>query len=326
MSKLVTIYGGSGFVGRYIVRRMAKEGWRVRVAVRRPNEAMFVKPYGTVGQVEPILCNIRDDASVAAALQGADAVVNCVGILTQSGKNKFDAVQVEGAARVARAAKAAGIETMVQISAIGADANAESDYARTKALGEAGVLEHMPNAMILRPSIVFGAEDEFFNRFASMSRLGPILPAIGAETKFQPVHVDDVAAAAVKGVLGEAHGVYELGGPEVSTFRELLQTMLGVIQRRKLIVNIPFPIARIMAFGFDVLEMATLGLVKNPAATRDQVKNLRVDNVVSEDAKGLADLGIVPTALEAVLPDYLWRFRPSGQYAAIKDSAKNLRA
>lgn len=326
MSKLVTIYGGSGFVGRYIARRMAKEGWRVRVAVRRPNEAMFVKPYGSVGQVEPVLCNIRDDASVAAALRGADAVVNCVGILTQSGKNKFDAVQAEGAGRVARAAAAAGIDTMVHISAIGADAEAESDYARTKALGEANVLEHMPNAMILRPSIVFGAEDEFFNRFASMSRLGPILPAIGAETKFQPVYVDDVAAAAVKGVLGEAHGIYELGGPEVSTFRELLEMMLGVIQRRRLILNIPFPIARVMAFGFDVLEMVTLGLVKNPAATRDQVKNLRVDNVVAEGAKGLADLGISPTAMEAVLPEYLWRFRPSGQYAAIKNSALNLRA
>lgn len=326
MSKLVTIYGGSGFVGRYIARRMAKEGWRVRVAVRRPNEAMFVKPYGSVGQVEPVLCNIRDDASVSAALRGADAVVNCVGILTQSGKNKFDAVQAEGAGRVARAAAAAGIDTMVHISAIGADAEAESDYARTKALGEANVLEHMPNAMILRPSIVFGAEDEFFNRFASMSRLGPILPAIGAETKFQPVYVDDVAAAAVKGVLGEAHGIYELGGPEVSTFRELLEMMLGVIQRRRLILNIPFPIARVMAFGFDVLEMVTLGLVKNPAATRDQVKNLRVDNVVAEGAKGLADLGISPTAMEAVLPEYLWRFRPSGQYAAIKNSALNLRA
>ena len=326
MSKLVTIYGGSGFVGRYIARRMAKEGWRVRVAVRRPNEAMFVKPYGTVGQVEPILCNIRDDASVAAAMQGADAIVNCVGILTQSGKNKFDSVQAEGAGRVARAAAAAGIDTMVQISAIGADAEADSDYARTKALGEANVLEHMPNAMILRPSVVFGAEDQFFNRFASMSRMGPILPAIGAETKLQPVHVDDVAAAAVKGVLGDAHGIYELGGPDVNTFRELLQTMLGVVQRRRLILNIPFPIARLMAFGFDMLEKVTLGLVKNPAATRDQVKNLRLDNVVSEDAKGFADLGIVPTALEAVLPDYLWRFRPSGQYAAIKDSAKNLRA
>lgn len=325
MSKLVTIYGGSGFIGRYIARRMAKEGWRVRVAVRRPNEAMFVKPYGSVGQVEPVLCNIRDDASVAAVMQGADAVVNCVGILAESGKNNFDAVQAEGAERIARAA-AAGIGTMVHVSAIGANADAASEYAQTKAVGEANVLKHMPSAMILRPSIVFGAEDQFFNRFASMSRLGPILPVIGADTKFQPVYVDDVAAAAVKGVLGEAHGVYELGGPEVSTFRELMQKMLGVVQRRRLILNVPFFAARLMAFAFDMLQEITLGLVSNPVATRDQVKNLANDNVVAADAKGLADLGIMPTALDTVLPDYLWRFRPSGQYAAIKDSAKNLRA
>ena len=196
MSKLVTIYGGSGFVGRYIARRMAKEGWRVRVAVRRPNEALFVKPYGSVGQVEPILCNIRDDASVAQAMSGADAVVNCVGILNQVGKNKFDAVQHEGAERIARLAAAAGIETMVHLSAIGADAEADSDYARTKALGEEGVLAHMPNALILRPSVIFGPEDDFFNRFADQARFGPILPIAGADTKFQPVYVDDVANAA----------------------------------------------------------------------------------------------------------------------------------
>ncbi|MEP5154524.1 complex I NDUFA9 subunit family protein [Planktotalea sp.] len=326
MSKLVTIYGGSGFLGRYIARRMAKEGWRVRVATRRPNEAMFVKPYGTVGQVEPVLCNIRNEASVAAAMQGADAVVNCVGTFDIGGKNNFEAVQANGAARVAKLASGAGIQTMVHISAIGADENAESVYAQTKAHGEASVLEHMPNATILRPSVIFGAEDQFFNRFASLSRLGPILPVIGANTKFQPVHVDDVAAAAVKGVLGEAQGTYELGGPDAMTFRELMQMMLGVIQRRKLILNIPFPIARIMGFVFDMVQIVSGGLIKNPAATRDQIKSLRVDNVVGEDAQTLADLGIRPVAMEAVLPDYLWRFRPSGQYAAIKDSAKNLRA
>jgi len=326
MSKLVTIYGGSGFIGRYIARRMAKEGWRVRVAVRRPNEAMFVKPYGSVGQVEPVLCNIRDDASVAAVMQGADAVVNCVGILAQSGKNKFDAVQAEGAGRVARLAAAAGIQTMVQISAIGADKDAASEYSQTKAQGEANVLAHMPNAMILRPSIVFGAEDQFFNRFASMSRLGPVLPVVGADTKFQPVYVDDVAAAAVKGVLGQAHGVYELGGPDVASFRELMEKMLGIVQRRRLILNVPFVAARLMAFAFDMLEKVTLGLLANPVATRDQVKNLANDNVVAADAKGFADLGITPSAMDSVLPEYLWRFRPSGQYAAIKDSAKNLRA
>jgi len=325
MSKLVTIYGGSGFVGRYIARRLAKEGWRVRVAVRRPNEAMHVKPYGTPGQVEPVLCNIRDDASVRAVMQGADAVVNCVGILAEAGKNRFDAVQAEGPGRVARIAAEMGITRMVQISAIGADATSKSAYARTKALGEQAVLEHMPDAVILRPSIVFGAEDQFFNRFARMAQLGPILPVVGAETLFQPVYVDDIARAAVLAVDGKAApGIYELGGPDVSTFRELMGQMLTVIQRRRMIVNIPFPVARLMGFGFDMLNKITLGLV--PAQiTRDQVRNLARDNVVAEGAKGFAELGIAPVSLEAVLPDYLWPYRPSGQYAAIKASAKNLR-
>ncbi len=326
MSKLVTIYGGSGFVGRYIARRMAKQGWRVRVAVRRPNEAIFVKPYGVVGQVEPILCNIRDDASVRAAMQGADAVVNCVGILAKSGKNTFDAVQAEGAGRVARLAADSGVATMVHISAIGAEPASDVDYQRTKAEGEAAVLEHMPNAVILRPSIVFGPEDEFFNRFASMTRFGPILPVVGADTKFQPVYVDDVARAACLAVTGDAApGVYELGGPDVNTFRELMHQMLDVIRRRRLIVNIPFFMASIMGGIFDFASAISGGLV--PALiTRDQVKNLRKDNVVSESHKTFADLDIKPVALEAVLPDYLWRFRPSGQYAGIKESAKNLRA
>lgn len=326
MSKLVTIYGGSGFVGRYIARRMAKEGWRVRVAVRRPNEALFVKPYGVVGQVEPVLCNIRDDQSVAAVMQGADAVVNCVGILDERGKNTFDAVQHDGAERVARIAAENGVQALVHISAIGADKDSDSEYAQSKAFGEEAVLAHFPNAVILRPSIVFGAEDEFFNRFAGMTRMGPILPVVGAETKFQPVFVDDVAKAATKAVMGQAPaGTYELGGPHVSTFRELMQEMLGVIHRRRLVLNIPFFFARIMAFMFDMGSKISLGLIPSPV-TRDQVRNLANDNVVSDDAKNFADLGIKPVAMEAVLPDYLWRFRPSGQYDAIKDSAKNLRA
>ena len=326
MSQLVTIFGGSGFVGRYIARRMAKEGWRVRVAVRNVNEAMFVRPYGAVGQVEPVFCNIRDDASVAAVTEGADAVVNCVGVLDEVGKNTFSAVQAEGAGRIARIAATHGVARMVHISAIGANADAPSEYSKTKAAGETAVLEYMPNAMILRPSIVFGSEDQFFNRFAGMSRLGPVLPVIGADTKFQPVYVDDVAASAVKGVLGQAEGgVYELGGPDVHSFRELMQLMLGVIHRRRLIVNTPFWMARLMAFGFGLVRTLSLGLIKGPV-TKDQVINLAVDNVVADDAKGFAALGLQPTAMEAVLPDYLWRFRPSGQYDAIKESAKNLKA
>lgn len=326
MSKMVTIFGGSGFVGRYIARRLASEGWRVRVAVRRPNEAMFVKTYGVVGQVEPILCNIRDDASVAVAMHGADAVVNCVGVLNELGKNAFDAVQADGAERIARTAAEQGISRMVHISAIGADAESNSMYSRTKAHGEAGVLANMPGAIIMRPSVIFGTEDQFFNRFAGMTRMGPFLPLVGAETKFQPVYVDDVAKAAVQGVLGHAEpGVYELGGPEVKTFRALMQQMLDVIHRRRVIVGIPFFAARIMAGVLDMLKFVSFQLFPNHILTRDQLKNLRRDNVVSDGAKGFADLGIEPATLESVLPDYLWKFRPSGQYDDIQNSANNLR-
>ena len=325
MSKMVTIYGGSGFVGRYIARRMANKGWRVRVAVRRPNEAMFVKPYGVVGQVEPILCNIRDDASVAAAMQGADAVVNCVGVLNELGKNEFDAVQTEGAERVARLAAQHGVARMVHLSAIGADAEADSDYARTKAEGEAAVLAHMPGAVILRPSVIFGTEDQFFNRFAGMTRFGPFLPLVGAETRFQPVYVDDVAQAAVQGVLGQAAGTYELGGPEVKTFRALMQQMLEVIHRRRIILGVPFWIGKIMAGVLDIVKFVSFQLFPNHILTKDQLKNLRHDNVVSDDAKGFADLGVEPAALDSVLPEYLWKFRPAGQYDDIQNSARNLK-
>ncbi len=326
MSKLVTIYGGSGFVGRYIARRMAKEGWRVRVAVRRPNEAMFVKPYGVPGQVEPVLCNIRDDASVASVMEGADAVVNCVGVLNGLGKNTFEAVHADGAERVARISAEQGVSRFVHVSAIGADAESVSDYARTKAEGEAGVLKHRTDAVILRPSVVFGTEDEFFNRFAGMARLSPVLLIAGGSTKFQPVYADDVAKAAVFGALGQAAaGTYELGGPEVKSFRALMQQMLGVIHRRAIIVSLPGFAARLMAFGFDLVQKVTCQLIENKMLTADQVKNLKVDNVVAEDAKGFADLGIRPVALASVLPTYLWKFRPSGQYDEMVGSAQNLR-
>ena len=306
MSKLVTIYGGSGFVGRYIAQRMAKSGWRVRVAVRRPNEALFVKPYGTVGQVEPVLCNIRDDASVRSVMQGADAIVNCVGILVKSGKNTFDSVQSEGPERIARIASEEGVSRMVQISAIGADIQSSSDYARTKAEGEAAVLKYMPQAVILRPSIVFGSEDGFFNRFAGMTRMSPMLPVAGASTLFQPVFVDDVAKAAVIAVEGKAKaGVYELGGPDVESFRALMQRMLDVINRRRVILNLPSWVAKLMAFGFDMLQTITGGLFTNNMLTRDQLKNLAHDNIVSSDAMGFKDLGIVPVSMTSVLPDYL---------------------
>ena len=326
MSKLVTIYGGSGFVGRYIARRMAKEGWRVRVAVRRPNEALFVKPYGAVGQVEPVLCNIRDDASVRAAMRGADAVVNCVGTFDRGGKNNFDAVQAQGAGRVARIAAEEGVARLVHLSAIGADPAGASLYARSKGEGEKAVLEAFPNAMILRPSVIFGTEDGFFNRFAGMAGMGPVLPLVGGNTRFQPVYVDDVARAAVMGVTGQAApGVYELGGPDIDTLKGLIGKMLPVIRRRRLVLNLPFFVGGIIGGLADFASALTLGLIPNKILTRDQVTSLRSDNVVASGARTLADLGIVATDLDAVLPEYLWRYRPSGQYAAIKESAKNLR-
>jgi uncharacterized protein YbjT (DUF2867 family) len=326
MSKLVTIYGGSGFVGRYIARRMAMAGWRVRVAVRRPNEAMHVKPYGAPGQVEPVFCNIRDDASVRAVLQGADAVVNCVGILGEVGKNRFDTVQAEGAGRIARIAAEQGITALVQISAIGADAGSESDYARTKAEGEAQVLAAMPSAIILRPSVIFGAEDQFFNRFAAMARFSPFLPVVGADTRFQPVYVDDVAAAAELALTkGVAPGVYELGGPEVASFRDLMKNMLAEIRRKRVLINVPFFAARIMGTVFDVLQKLSFGLFTNGVLTRDQVRNLARDNVVADGARGFADLGITPTPMSAVLPSYLYVYRVGGQYKAIHESAERFR-
>ncbi|WP_138471703.1 complex I NDUFA9 subunit family protein [Poseidonocella sp. HB161398] len=327
MAKLVTIFGGSGFVGRHIARRMAKDGWRVRVAVRKPNLAMHVKPYGVVGQVEPVFCNIRDDISVREVLTGADAVVNCVGVLVESGKNGFEAVQAEGAGRVARIAAELGISRMVQISAIGADPESESAYARSKAAGEAAVLAALPDAMILRPSVIFGPGDSFFNRFAGMAKFGPVLPIAAGKTKFQPVYVDDVAAAAERYLLGKAPGgIYELGGPEVKTFAGLMQEMLGVIRKRRAVVSMPGFAAQAMAWSFDMAQKATGGLLVNHMLTRDQLKSLGRDNVVSEGARGFADLGIEPAAMGAILPEYLWRFRTDGQYAVLKDGAGKMKA
>jgi len=229
------------------------------------------------GQVEPVLCNVRDDASVALAARGADVVVNCVGILAETGRNTFDAIQAEAPGRIARIAAEAGVTGMVHISAQGADVDGPSEYSRTE--GEAAVLAHMPNAMILRPSIIFGAEDDFFNRFAGMSRMGPVLPIVSADTLFQPVHVDD----------GNATGVYALGGPDVKSFRGLMELMLDVVRRRRLVLNIPTPIARLMAWGFKVASFLSLGIIKAPI-TADQISSLSVDNVVPEGARGFAPL------------------------------------
>ena len=306
---LVTVFGGSGFIGRYVVRNLARAGWQVRVAVRRPDEALFLKTAGDVGQVTPVAANIRDDASVNAACVGADAVVNLVGILYEGGRQKFDAVQAEGAGRVARAAKVAGAKRFVQISAIGADANSDSAYARSKAAGEAKVAMAFPGATILRPSIVFGPEDNFFNRFAKMAMLSPALPLIGGgNTRFQPVYVGDVAAAVARAIedSGTAGNTYELAGPRAYTFRELLRLMLNEIGRCRLLVPLPFALATLKATFLQLLPM--------PLLTVDQVKLLKRDNVAS-GKPGLKELGISPTAVEVVIPTYLDRYRPRGHYS-----------
>ncbi len=325
MSRLVTVYGGSGFVGRYIVQRLARAGWRVRVAVRRPNEALFVRTYGDVGQVEPVPCNIRDDESVRSVMHDADSVVNCVGILNEEGRNRFDAVQVEGAKRIARLAALEGVQTLVHISALSADEHSNSNYARTKAQGEIEVKKYFPKAVILRPSVLFGPEDQFFNRFADMTKYSLILPIVGGKTRFQPVYVDDVAAAAQLGVEGKATpGIYELGGPETDTLRGLVRKMLQMIHRRRLVVNLPFWVGTVIGFFLDMAQAVSMGLFTNNILTRDQVRLLRNDNVVAKDARGFKDLGIHPAAFEAVVPEYLWRFRPDGQYDEIRKSLTRL--
>ncbi|MDS9467124.1 complex I NDUFA9 subunit family protein [Paracoccus sp. MBLB3053] len=325
-AKLVTIYGGSGFLGRQIARLMAAQGWRVRVAVRRPNEAGIVRTYGAPGQIEPVPCNVRDDRSVAACMADADAVVNCVGILVNEGKNTFASVHEEAAGRVARISAEMGVQHVVHVSALGADANSDSHYAASKGKGEAAVLQHRPDAMILRPSIIFGSDDNFYNRIASMSRLGPVLALPGARCEIQPVYVMDVAAAAAKGVTGEAApGIYELGGPEVITMRELAGQVLTAIDRRKLVVGLPSWIAGIGAAVLDGVQFVTGGLLTNRVLTRDQLRTLKHPNKVADGARTFADLGITPTAPEAVIGEYLWRFRPSGQYESMTATAKNLR-
>ena len=316
-SKLVTIIGGSGFVGRYVAQRMARRGWRVRVACRRPNEAMFVKPYGVVGQVEPIQCNIRDEASTHAAIAGADAVVNCVGVLWESGRNSFASCHDHGAGRVARIAAAEGVATLVHISAIGASAESPSEYARSKADGEVAVLDAYPDATILRPSVIFGTEDGFFNQFAAIARLSPVLPLVGGNTRFQPVWVEDVAEAAAQAACGKAGaGVYELGGPRIATFRECMSLMLEVTRRRRLMIDVPFFFASLKAFFLE--KAAWVGM--KPMLTRDQVRLLRHDNVVAEGSRTFADLGIDPTAMEAILESYLYAYRPYGQYTALSET------
>ncbi len=317
--KLAVVYGGSGFVGRNVVRELAKRGWRVRVAVRRPHHAQFLKPAGVVGQIQLLQANLRNEASVREALTGADAVINCVGILFQDGEQKFQALQTDGARRVAAFAAEEGIEDVVHISAIGADPMSDSDYARSKGEGEAAVREASPSARILRPSIVFGQEDQFFNRFAAMAASTPFtpLPLIGGgATRFQPVYVDDVADA-VAAVLTRpetAGRTYELGGPNIYTFKELLQLMLKEIRRPRILVPIPGFAAPIVGLSG---ELAGALPFVDPPITRDQVKLLARDNIVSDDSAvgRFEDLAINPKSVESILPSYMVRFRRYGQFS-----------
>jgi uncharacterized protein YbjT (DUF2867 family) len=321
LPQLVTIFGGSGFVGRHIVRALARRGYRIRVATRRPDLAFHLQPLGNVGQIMPVQANLRYRDSVDAAVAGADHVINCVGILSESGRNTFDAVQDFGARAIAEAARAAGT-TLTQVSAIGADAESASDYARTKGLAEAAIRKIVPGAVILRPSVIFGPEDDFFNRFAEMARFSPVLPLIGGgHTKFQPVYVGDVAEMATRSVDGllEPGTTYELGGPEVLTFRQCMEEMLTVIQRKRAFLPLPWGLASLIG------SVASLVPFIDPPITADQVENLKVDNVVSEEAasqgRTLAGQNIRPTAIDAILPAYLVRYRPHGQYSGAGKSA-----
>ena len=316
--QIVTVFGGSGFLGRHVVRALAREGYRIRVAVRRPDLAGFLQPLGGVGQIMPVQANLRDRASVASAIEGSDAVVNLVGILFETGRASFEKVHHQGARTIAEATRTAGISNMVQISAVGADVASPSAYARSKARGEEAVLKLLPEATIIRPSLLIGPEDDFFNKFAAMAKLSPFLPLVGGgETLFQPAFVGDVAKVIALGVKGALKGgtIYELGGPECKSFRQLLAMTLRETHLRRMLLPLPFWAASSMGWLFEKLPM-------KPVLTRDQVTLLKRDNVVSQSAiaegRTFEGLGIDPVAIEAVIPSYLWSYRPSGQYQANK--------
>lgn len=300
---VATVFGGSGFIGRYVVRRLARQGWMVRVAVRDPEAALFLKTAGTVGQIVPIYANVTDDTSVAAAMAGADVVINLVGILAELGGAGFQSIHAEGAGRVAAAAAAAGVGRFVHMSAIGADPGSPSRYAQTKAAGEAAVRAAFPAASIVRPSVVFGPEDSFFNRFAAIARIAPFMPVIAGATKLQPVYVGDVADAIVAAIARPGE-TFELGGPRAWSMRDLLAYILRETGRPKSLIAVPMCIAR--------LQAAVLELVPGQPLTRDQLLMLQRDNVVTPGAPGLAELGIVPTPVELIVPAYLRRFQPGG--------------
>ena len=310
-AKLVTVFGGSGFLGRHIIRALARDGWRIRVGVRHPNTAHFLRPMGRVGQIQLVKANLLKRDDVAEMMREADAVINLVGILFQRGSQRFQAIHTDGAEAVARAAAEHGIGRVIHFSALGASPGSPSVYARSKAEGEKRMRAAFPGATIMRPSVVFGPEDDFFNRFAALARISPVLPLIGGgHTRFQPVYAGDVAQAALAalGNAGAASQTFELGGPEVMTLKEVMQFVLRETRRHRLLMNVPFGLARFQA--------AFLGLLPKPPLTPDQVRLLESDNVVTGGAAGLAELGVTPTTVEAIVPAYLWRFRKTGEFEA----------
>ena len=314
----ITVFGGSGFIGRYLVQRLAAERVVVRVAGRDPAKAALLKPAGMVGQIVPVRADVTaSDAVLAAAVAGAEAVVNLVGILHEGGRQRFQAVHADGPARLARIAALAGVKRFVHVSAIGADVKSPSAYARTKAAGEIGIRTHFPNATILRPSVVFGPEDGLFNRFARMAQLSPVLPLIGGgKTRFQPVYVGDIADAIMR-VLVDPHAqgmTYELGGPRIYTMRELFALTLAVTGRKRCLVSLPFWAAS--------LQAALLEWLPTPPLTRDQVKLLQRDNVASPGLPGLRELGIQPKPAELIIPDYLDIYRKGGRFRAIHSTLR----
>jgi NADH dehydrogenase len=320
--RLITVFGGSGFIGRHVVRALAKRGWRVRVAVRRPDLANFLQPLGTVGQINAVQANLRYPESIAAALIGAQAAVNVVGVKSQRGGQTFDAVHVEGARAIAQASAARGI-ALVHVSGIGADVSSSSPYIASKGSSEQAAREAAPNVVVVRPSVVFGPEDQFLNRFALLARYCLALPLFGGgTTKMQPVYVGDVAQAVARAVDGEAKpgAVYELGGPEQMTLRQVVEFVLRTVGRRRLLVDVPFGPASMLAGVTDFADRVSFGLFpKALATTPDEIALLRADNIVSSEAKAagltLEGLGIAPQGMEAIAPAYLYRFRRSGQFA-----------
>ena len=304
--KLAAVFGGSGFLGRYVVKRLAAQGYTVRVAVRSTESAKILRPMGDPGQIVPLYAPLHEEALVARATEGAELVVNLAGILAERRKGDFQRTHAEGAGRIARLAASSVARHLIHVSAIGADPNSASLYARSKAAGEAAVRAAFPRAVILRPSILFGAEDAFFNRFASLAAISPVIPIVGGETKFQPAYVGDVADAALASLTPQAAGnVFELGGEEVRTFRQLIEYMLEIIERKRPVIDLPLGLAKFEAFFLERLPGKLL--------TNDQIRLLQRDNVVALGALNFSNLGITPSRMELMLPAYLARYRPSGQ-------------